>query len=329
MFDVFTLAFMQRALFAAFAMGLTAPAIGVFIVQRRLSLLGDGLGHVAIAGVGIALATGAAPLPFALLASVGGAVIVELLRQRGKTTGDVGIAILFYGGLATGVLFSGLAGQGAGGLSQYLFGSLLTVSPADLWLIVGLSIVVLVIALGLSPQIFALSSDEQYARTLGLPVRAYSLLMVVLAAVTVALSMRTVGLLLVSALMVIPVATANNTTRSYKVATFVALILGVVAAVGGVVASYYLNAAPGATIVLAAIALFILSWPVASLTARRRAAVRTVEEVEQLPHEPTPLPHPHVHSENCGHTPIQHEDHLDYVHDGHRHAAHDDHYDEH
>lgn len=328
MFEIFSMAFMQRALFAAFAMGLTAPAIGMFIVQRRLSVLGDGLGHVAIAGVGIALATGSAPLPFAIVAAVAGAIAVELLRQYGKATADVGIAILFYGGLATGVLFSGFAGQGAGGLSQYLFGSLLTVSGADLWLIVGLSVVVLFVALGLSPQTFAMASDEEYARTLGLPVRAYSVLMVVLAAVTIALSMRTVGLLLVSALMVVPVAAANNTTRSYRVSTSIALVLGVVSAVGGVIISYYLNAAPGATIVLTAIALFVLSWPVASIMSRRRASIPRVEEIEELPHEQT-SPHPHIHSDICEHEMIHHEDHVDFVHDGHRHALHEDHYDEH
>lgn len=204
-----------------------------------------------------------------------------------------------------------------------------TVTQADLWLIVGLSLVVLVIALGLSPQIFALAADEEYARTLGIPVRAYSIVMVVIAAVTVALSMRTVGLLLVSALMVIPVAAANNMVRSYHASMRTALLLGMFSALGGVVASYYLDAAPGATIVLMAIALFVLSWPIGSLAAHRRAALPTVEEREQLPHEQTPVPHPHIHSDTCGHTRLQHEDHYDYVHDGHRHAAHEDHYDEH
>ena len=106
---------MQRALLAALLTGLIAPAIGTYIVQRRLSLLGDGLGHVAIAGVGLALLTGQAPVPVAVVVCVAGAVAVELLRQRGKATGDVGLAILFYGGLAAGVLMSGIAGQGAGG----------------------------------------------------------------------------------------------------------------------------------------------------------------------------------------------------------------------
>lgn len=327
--DFLSLEFMQRALLAALAMGIIAPAIGTFIVQRRLSLLGDGLGHVAIAGVGLALATGTAPLPLAILTSVVGAVGVELLRQFGKATGDVGLAILFYGGLATGVLLAGVAGQGAGGLSQYLFGSLLTVTPGDLWLILLLSFVVLVPVIGLAPQIFALTADEDYARTLGLPVRIYSILLVVLAAITVALSMRTVGLLLVSALMVVPVATAHNLTRSYKTALGLSLVLGTLSSIGGVVASFYLNAAPGATIVVTAIALFGVSWPVGVWLSRRRSLVPAIDEVEELPHISTPLPHPHIHSETCGHPIVKHDDHIDFIHDGHRHAMHGDHYDEH
>ena len=124
--------FMQRALLAALLTGLIAPAIGTYIVQRRLSLLGDGLGHVAIAGVGLALLTGQAPIPVAVATAVAGAVAVELLRQRGKATGDVGLAILFYGGLAAGVLMSGIAGAGAGALAAYLFGSLTSVTTGDL-----------------------------------------------------------------------------------------------------------------------------------------------------------------------------------------------------
>src|SRR5688500_9999875 len=135
MIEILSYPFMQRALLAALLTGLIAPAIGTYIVQRRLSLLGDGLGHVAIAGVGLALLTGAAPIPAAVIVSVAGAVVVEILRQRGKATGDVGLAILFYGGLAGGVLMSSLAGGGSGALSQYLFGSLTTVTIGDLTLI--------------------------------------------------------------------------------------------------------------------------------------------------------------------------------------------------
>ena len=265
MIELLGFPFMRRALLAALLTGLMAPAIGTYIVQRRLSLLGDGLGHVAIAGVGLALLTGQAPIPVAVAVCVVGAVVVEVLRQLGKATGDVGLAILFYGGLAAGVLMSGIAGAGAGALSGYLFGSLTTVTPADLVLVGVLALVVLVPSIGLAPQFFAVCSDEEFARTQGLPVRFYNVLIVVLAAVTVSLAMRTVGLLLVSALMVVPVAAAQNLVRGFYAALACAMVVGVLVAVGGAVGSFYADTAPGALIVVLAIAVFALSWPLSKL----------------------------------------------------------------
>jgi zinc transport system permease protein len=301
-------------------------------VQRRLSLLGDGLGHVALAGVGLALLTGAAPIPIAVVTCVVGAVVVEILRQRGKATGDVGLAILFYGGLAAGVFLSGISGVGAGGLTQYLFGSLTTVTSSDLRLIAILAIVILVTTLGLAPQLYAVSTDEEFARTQGLRVRLYNIAVVSLAAVTVALAMRTVGLLLVSALMVVPVAAARNLVRGFTAGLLCAIGIGVATAVGGAAASFWVDAAPGAFIVLLAIGAFILSWPISYLLRRRYAAAVLPEPVDDdelvSPHTVTEN-HPHRHAFGCGHPAVQHGDHTDFIHEGHRHAAHADHYDEH
>jgi zinc transport system permease protein len=245
--EILSYPFMQRALIAALLTGLIAPAIGTYVVQRRMSLLGDGLGHVALAGVGLALLTGTAPIPIAVVACVAGAVLVEVLRQRGKASGDVGLAILFYGGLAAGVFLSGISGVGAAGLVQYLFGSLTTVTTSDLTMVAALALVVLVPTLGLAPQLYAVSTDEEFARTQGLRVRLYHIAVVSLAAVTVALAMRTVGLLLVSALMVVPVAAARNLVRGFTAGLICAVVIGVVTAVGGAVGSFYANAAPGAS----------------------------------------------------------------------------------
>jgi zinc transport system permease protein len=332
MIEILSYPFMQRALIAAVLTGLIAPAIGTYIVQRRLSLLGDGLGHVALAGVGLALLTGAAPIPIAVVACVAGAVMVEILRQRGKATGDVGLAILFYGGLAAGVFLSGISGVGAGGLAQYLFGSLTTVTASDLKLITLLAIVILVTTIGLAPQLYAVSTDEDFARTQGLRVRLYHIAVVSLAAVTVALAMRTVGLLLVSALMVVPVAAARNLVRGFTASLVCAVAIGVATALGGAAASFYVNAAPGAFIVLLAIAAFMLSWPVSHLLRRHYAAAVLPEPVDDdelvTPHTVTES-HPHQHAPGCGHLAVQHGDHTDFIHEGHRHAAHADHYDEH
>src|SRR5829696_2393730 len=162
MIEILSYPFMQRALIAALLTGLIAPAIGTYVVQRRMSLLGDGLGHVALAGVGLALLTGTAPIPIAVVACVAGAVLVEVLRQRGKASGDVGLAILFYGGLAAGVFLSGISGVGAGGLVQYLFGSLTALIGDDLALMEVLAIVILVTTLRLSPQMYAVATDDEF-----------------------------------------------------------------------------------------------------------------------------------------------------------------------
>ncbi len=327
--DWLALEFMQRALLAALVTGVTAPAIGTYLVQRRLSLLGDGLGHLAVAGVGLAILTGTAPLPLAVLICVAGSIGIELLRESGRATGDVGLAILFYGGLSGGLLLAGLAGQGTGVLSNYLFGSLLTVSAGDLWLISGLGLVVLGVAIGLLPQLFAVCADEPFARSIGLRVRLLNIAVVGLAAITVTVSMRTVGLLLVSALMVVPVATANHLVTGFRNGLFAAMALGALAAVSGTVGSFYLNTAPGSLIVVIAIVVFALSWPASRLLqARHRPIIEAADDVPAPGHDVAET-HPHAHEPGCGHLAVQHAGHVDYVHDGHRHAAHGDHYDEH
>lgn len=327
MVSIFALDFMVRALLAGAMTGVMAPAVGNYIVQRKLSLLGDGLGHVAIAGVGLALMTGQAPVPIAVVVCVAGAVLIELLRQSGRASGDVGLAILFYGGLASGVLMAGIAGRGAGMLSQFLFGSLTSVNHSDLIVVAVMSGLVLITAIGLSPQLFAVCADEDYARAQGLPTRALNLVIVVMAAVTVAVSMRTVGLMLVSALMVIPVATGNNLVQGFRRSLYVSMGIGLLCAVFGVVISYYLDSASGATIVVLAIIVFIATLPISSiLERRRRMRWKTAADDERLfkraePHPPT--------GEPASHRAILHGDHVDYLHDGRRHAPHGDHFDEH
>nr|MCW2727610.1 transporter [Aeromicrobium sp.] len=202
--------FMRRALIAAVFTGLAAPAIGTFLVQRRLALLGDGLGHVALTGVGLGLVTGFAPTITAVIVAALGAVLIELLRMYGRTSADVALAMLFYGGIAGGILLTDLADESAASLNAYLFGAITTVSDGDLVLVGLLGLLVVALSLGLSPQLFAVCQDEEHAKVSGVPVRLYSILIAVLAAVTITVAMRTVGLLLVSALMVVPVAASQQ-----------------------------------------------------------------------------------------------------------------------
>jgi zinc transport system permease protein len=335
--SLLTYDFVVRALLGALFTGLAAPAVGTYLVQRRLSLMGDGIGHVAVTGVALGLLTGTSPTLTAVVVAVLGAIVIEVIRETGRTSGDVALALLFYGGIAGGVLITGLAGQSAATLNTYLFGSITTISWADVWVTFALAAVVVVLALGLSPQLFAVAQDQEFAQVAGLNVRLYNLMVSVMAAVTVTVAMRTVGLLLVSALMVVPVATAQQLTRAFRTTLLAAMGLGMLASIGGVVVSANLDVAPGATIVLLALAGFLAAYPVGVLLRRRQRLAQPFSEPDD-PHPTAPdvdhhtvarEDHEHAHGEDCGHSAVPHGDHVDYVHDGHRHAPHGSHYDEH
>jgi zinc transport system permease protein len=331
--ELFSLPFMQRAIIAAVFVGLAAPAVGTYLVQRRLALMGDGIGHVAVTGVALGILTGTSPTWTAVVVAVLGAVLLEVIRERGS--GDIALALLFYGGLAGGVLLTGLAGTGAATLHSYLFGSITTIDVTDVVVTMALATIVILLCVGLSPQLFAVAHDQDFARVAGAQVRVYNILVSVLAAVSVTVAMRTVGLLLVSALLVVPVATAQQLTRSFRTTLLASMVLGLVASLGGLVisafASFEANVAPGPTIVLLALAGFVVTWPIGAWMRRRQrltAPFPAETGVPPLDHVDTEA-HPHDHGPECGHVAVRHGDHVDYVHDGRRHAAHGEHYDEH
>ncbi|MDN5896053.1 MAG: metal ABC transporter permease [Nocardioides sp.] len=329
--SILTLDFMIRAMIAAAFTGLAAPVVGTYLVQRRLSLMGDGIGHIAVTGVALGLLTGASPTWTAVGVAIVGAVIIELIREREHANGDLALALLFYGGIAGGVLITGIAGQSAARLQEFLFGSITTMSAGDVWVTMVLAAVVVLIGIGLSPQLFAVAQDQEFARVTGLNIRFYNILVAVLAAVSVTVAMRTVGLLLVSALMIVPVATSQQLTRSFRSTLFGAMLLGLVASFGGLMIATFAadgELAPGPTIVLLALACFALTWPLGIWLRHRRRKAEPCDSLPPLAHE-TIEEHPHQHGEDCGHEAIQHGDHVDYVHDGHRHAPHGVHYDEH
>ena len=271
MIEVLHFDFMQRALVAALLVGLTAPAVGTFIVQRRLALLGDGIGHVALTGVALGFLTGTAPVLTAVLVAIGGAIAIELVRERGRTGGDVALALLFYGGIAGGVLLIGLAPGGSNAtLTSYLFGSISTVSAQDVWVIGLLTVAVLAVVAVFGRELFLLCQDEEVAKASGLPVRFLSLLLAVTAALTVVIAMRVVGLLLVSALMVVPVATSRQLTRGFRATMALAMALGVVATLGGLLSAFYADVAPGSAIVLIALAGFGVAMGLGRFVRRSR-----------------------------------------------------------
>ncbi len=268
---------------AALLVGISAPVVGTYLVHRRLAMLGDGIGHVALTGVAVGWLVGSLAnlspvdkfaVPGAIIASIGAAVIIELVRRSGRTSADVVLALLFYGGIAAGVVFIGLAGGSSTQLNSYLFGSLATVSLGDLILIAAMAIGIFAIGIGLRPLLFSITNDEDFARSSGLPVNTLSMLVAVMSAVTVAVSMRVVGALLVSAIMVIPVATAQLFATSFKSTMGYGMLIGGVVSVLGLAITFQVNISPGATIVVLAVVVYAVTFMVRSLLEKSRRVSR-------------------------------------------------------
>jgi zinc transport system permease protein len=254
---IFEFEFAQRALIASLLIGLIAPLVGTYLVQRRLALLGDGAGHVALTGVGLAILFGWAPIPLALLTATLGTVLIELIRDRSRSAGDLALALVFYGGLAGGVFFASLSPGGtSAALNSYLFGSLTTSSRSDLYALLAIGLIIFTTILLWGQNIFAAGIDGDIAKVQGIPVKISAMILAVLSALTVVIGMRVVGLLLVSAIMIIPVAAAQQITRSFKSTMILSSILGLTASLAGLLVSFFVDIPPGPTIVMIALALF-------------------------------------------------------------------------
>jgi len=264
----FELGFMQRALVACVAVGAFAPAIGVFLVQKRLSLIGDGIGHVAFAGVGAGLLAGLAPLWTALAFAVAGSLGIEWFRARRRTSGDVALAIVFYSGIALGVVLISLGGGLSADVFAYLFGAPLTVRPTEVRSIVALGLGILLTVVALRRALFSVVTDEEWSQVAGVPVGALNLLLAVLTAVAVVAAMQVVGILLVAAMMVLPVAAAQMIARSFKGSLTISVAIGIGASIAGLAVSRMAGSAPSGTIVLVAAGVFVVV-AVASRTVRR------------------------------------------------------------
>ena len=257
--------FMRLALGAGAVVGVLAPTVGFFLVQRRQSLMGDGIGHVAFAGVAAGILLDVSPLLTALVAAVLGGVAIEVLRTRGGAAGDQALALVFYTGIAAGVVLVSSAGALNVDLFQYLFGSILTVTRGDLVVIALLGAIGLATIGLLYRALAAVVIDEEGARVAGVPVDALSIAVAVLAAVTVALSMRVVGILLVAALMVLPVVAASRIAWSMRSALLLSMAIGLGSALSGLAVSYYADLPPGGTIVLVAAGAFGIAAGTAAL----------------------------------------------------------------
>jgi zinc transport system permease protein len=261
--------FMRLAFASGAVIGLLAPAVGFFLVQRKQSLIGDGIGHVAFAGVALGYLLDLSPVATALVAAVVGAVTIEWLRARRAEAGDQALAIVFYTGIAAGVVLVSLAGSLDVDLFAFLFGSILTVTRSDLAVVALLGLAGL-IALGLLYRaLAAIVLDEEGARVAGVPVGALNVVVAVLAALTVAVSMRIVGILLIAALMVLPVFAATRIASSMRATITLSMAIGLGSVLTGLVTAYYADLPPGGTIVLVAAAAFAVAATGDALVGKR------------------------------------------------------------
>jgi zinc transport system permease protein len=249
--------FMRLAFGAGAIVGVLAPAVGFFLVQRRQSLVGDGIGHVAFAGVAAGILLDVSPVLTALVFAVVGGIAIELLRSRGRAAGDQALALVFYTGIALGVVLVAQAGALNVNLFQYLFGSILTISRSDLALIAALGAVGIATIALLYRAFAAVIVDEEGARVAGVPIGSLNVALAALAAVTVALSMRVVGILLVAALMVLPVSAAGRLAWSMRSTLVLSMAIGLGSALAGLTVSYYADLPPGGTIVLVAATVYL------------------------------------------------------------------------
>jgi zinc transport system permease protein len=273
----FELTFMQRALVAGLMVGIFAPMIGTFLVQKRMSLIGDGIGHIAFAGVGAGLVAGVWPVWTALLFATLGALGIEWLRSRRRASGDLALALFFYSGIALGVVLVSRAQGLNANILTYLFGQPLTASAQDVRVIVALGVVIVAVVLGLRRVLFAVVTDEEWSRVAGLPVSLVNNILAVLTACAVVAAMKIVGILLVAAMMVLPVASGQLLARSFNGTLRWSVGISAAAVVMGLSASRIWNLAPGGTIVLITAGVFAV---VAVVTRGLGSRPLLVEEVE-------------------------------------------------
>ncbi|MBP2653808.1 MAG: ABC-type transporter, integral rane subunit [Firmicutes bacterium] len=278
--ELFQYDFMQRALIAGLITAVACPLIGIFVVVRRQAMIGDGLGHIAFAGVMGGYVLGVYPTAVAALVTMLGAAAIEFVRHRHMRQADTALAIFFYSGIALAVIFSSMAKVPGNGMIGVLFGSILTVTGADIWLIAGSGVLVLGVMHRYFDRLLLMAFDEDVAHVSGINTGLTGTIFSMMAALVVVVGMRVVGILLVSSLMVIPVAAAQLLRRGFRATLALAVAFSVISVLGGLVLSFNLDIAPGGTIVVTAVAIYLIMLVCADLnvnfTLTRKKSADTI-----------------------------------------------------
>jgi zinc transport system permease protein len=258
MLELFSYGFMVRGFEAGLIIAIIAPLIGIFLVLRRYSLIADTLAHVSLAGVAIGLLLKVNPLITAIIASVISSIGIERLRISKKIFGESALSIFLSGSLALAVILISFAHGFGVNLFSYLFGSITTVKQVDVYTVGALGILVIAAIIAFYKEFLYVTVDEEAAKVSGVPTKFINLLLIILSAFTVSLAIPIVGVLLISALIVVPVVTALQLKISFKKTIFVAELISIFSVIAGIISSFYLNLSTGGTIVFIAIAIFIL-----------------------------------------------------------------------
>jgi zinc transport system permease protein len=255
--EIFTYSFMQKGLIAGVAIAILCSMMGTFLVLRRFSLFGDALAHMAFGGISVGMLTGIYPLWTAFVVSILGALGITKLRKSTKISGDAAIAVLLVSGFGIGVLLISITGGFKVDLFSFLFGSILLISTEDTLLVVGISAAVIASLAVLRKPLLHMIFDEEQAKISGLNVDKLNYIFIILASITVITSMRLVGILLISALIVLPNITSMMFGKSFRNTMLLSMLISVISVVSGIVISYYLDLAPSGTIVMISVAILV------------------------------------------------------------------------
>jgi zinc transport system permease protein len=258
-FEILQFGFMQRALISGIAIAINCSVIGLFLVLRRQSLFGDALSHVAFGGIAVGLFTNIYPIWTAFIVSILASLGITKLRQSAKISADSAVAVLLSSGLAIGVVLIGLAGGFSLDLYSFLFGSILLISSQDQAMILIITAIILAIMYKIYRKLMYVAFDEEQANVSGIDVAKLNYLFIILATITVITSLRLVGVLLISSLIVIPNITAMVFGKGFKKTALISIIIAVLSVIGGIVTSYILNLAPGGTIVIISVGGYLMT----------------------------------------------------------------------
>jgi zinc transport system permease protein len=254
--EIFNYAFMQRAFVVGILLAMVIPCIGVVIVLKRLSMIGDALSHTSLAGVAFGLIIGINPVAGAVAACIMAALGIEAIRRKLPRYSEMSIAIIMSAGIGLAGVLSGFVKNSAN-FNSFLFGSIVAISDMEMFLVIGVSLTVLLLFVLLYKELFYIALDERSARLAGVPVKIVNFIFTVLTAVTVSIAARTVGALIVSSMMVIPTACSMQFSKNYRQTVLYAIVFDVVFMIIGLFAAYYLGLKPGGTIVLVGV-VFLL-----------------------------------------------------------------------